>query len=617
MLYRTLGTIWNRLKNPPGKQGKKGFFLTLGGFFLSSVCLTLLILWVGTMNFSFRRLFYLLKNPIIPILNYLPIAVLMGVLYFLCNRMWIAFLTTGAVSFLIAFVNHFKVQFRGEPFVALDLTLVAEGADAGGEFTYVFPAAFWIGIACIAVGTLLLAFFSTWRIPWKKWWLRPLGILLALGFTQFMWSSYYKDEETYMMVYLNDFIYFNDWNMAERYAKRGVMYSFIYSITDVVIQEPTDYDPKLVEALLGQHEPQQIPEERRVNLQIHMLESFSDLSELGLSFQKDPYVGWHQLEEESYRGTLIADVVGGGTVDTERSVMTGFTFPHPNYSIATNSYIRYFNDNGYFTRFTHPGNDWFYNRSAINNRLGFDISLFEQNYFSQYPDLYHGKDADLFPLLRELYLENIQGEEPCFAFNLTYQNHSPYESTVLLGEEYISDPRLDEVSYNILNNYLSGIEQTCNAVTSYVDMFRQDEEPVVMVFFGDHKATLGNNNSVYESLGINVDSGTPDGCYNIHSTPYLIWTNDAAKEILGDVKMGEGSEISPCYLMNEIFDFCGWTGNSWLQYQSTIRQQLPVIHRKHSFLIDGQITVDLPEELAKLRHQRNRVEFYLRYNLSE
>ena len=609
--------IRNRLNGLVKTEGKKSAFLTAVGFLLSSVALTMFILWIGTLNFSFSRLWYYFGEPFVVVLNYLPVLALMLILYFACNRLWISFLSTGIMGFVLAFTNHFKVKFRGESFVALDLTTIAEGADAGSEFTFVFPKAFWIGIVCIGIGTFALAVLAKWRMPKKVWYLRLLGILLTLGFTQFMWSTYYNDEVRYLSCFNGDHSVFDAWKEPEQAAKRGMIYSFLYSVTDVVVQAPPGYDPQMVMDILEEYETENIPEDRRINVQIHMLESFSDLSELGIPFQKDPYVSWHSLEEEGYHGTLITDTVGGGTVNAERSVMTGFTYVHPSYSKPTNSYIRYFQNNGYFTQFTHPGDEWFYNRSAINRRLGFDSLLFQQNYFKYYPEACFGQDEDLFPILRELYLENIGEGKPYFAFHLTYQNHSPYESTKLLGEEYISADGLDETSYYILNNYLSGIEATGNAVASYVDLFREDEEPVILVFFGDHKATLGDNNSAYGALGINVSSGTPDGCYNLYSTPYLIWANDAAKAFLAKDAKGDGGVISPCYLMNEVFDICGWKGNPWLQYQATIRESLPVIHRKHTAWIDGMITTELPEELSALRLLRNRVEFYWRHNLSE
>ena len=84
-----------------------------------------------------------------------------------------------------------------------------------------------------------------------------------------------------------------------------------------------------------------------------------------------------------------------------------------------------------------------------------------------------------------------------------------------------------------MNNYLGSVASTGKQLAAYVDSFRDDPEPVVLVFFGDHKPTLGAGNSFYEELGVNVQEGTAEGFYNLYTTPYLIWTNDAAKAVLG------------------------------------------------------------------------------------
>ncbi len=606
-----------RVRGLTEPTGKKSFILTVISFFLTSAALTVLLMWLGTLTFSFHRLLYYFGEPFMMLLNYLPVAVLMLILYLICNRMWLSFLLTSITGYLLVFTNHFKVKFRAEPLVAMDLLTMAEGANAGGEFSFELPTAFWTGVVCILCGIIFLAVVAKWRIPKKLWYTRPIVFLLALAFVQFMWDPYYNDETRYVAFGRSDFTYFNDWKRPERASKRGVIYSFIFSITDLLVQEPPNYDPQVVENILAEYDGELIPEDRRINVQIHMLETFADLSELGITFQKDPYDSWHRLEEESYHGTLVVDVLGGGTVNTERSVMTGFTYVHPSYSVPTNSYIRYFNDSGYFTQFTHPGDTWFYHRQVVNERLGFASGLYEENYFNQYPGVYHGRDEDLFPILRDLYLENTSEGKPYFAFHLTYQNHSPYEAETLLGEEYVSDERLDVPSYNMLNNYLSGIEATGNAVSSYVDMFREDEEPVVMVFFGDHKPTLGDNNSIYEALGINISDETAEGNYNLYTTPYLIWVNDAAREILGKDVKGEGPVISPSYLINEIFDICQWKGSAWLQYQNMVQDTIPVLFRRKTLWVDGVLTKEFSEEINTLRLQRNRVEFYWRYNLSD
>ena len=82
-------------------------------------------------------------------------------------------------------------------------------------------------------------------------------------------------------------------------------------------------------------------------------------------------------------------------------------------------------------------------------------------------------------------------------------------------------------------SYLGSVMATQRHLADMVDAFRASDEPIVLVVFGDHKPWLGNGNSVYHALGVNLDQDSQEGFYNYWSTPYLIWANDAAKAAVG------------------------------------------------------------------------------------
>ncbi len=60
---------------------------------------------------------------------------------------------------------------------------------------------------------------------------------------------------------------------------------------------------------------------------------------------------------------------------------------------------------------------------------------------------------------------------------------------------------LSQESCNIWNNYLNGVAETLQALTTLVQGLEEMEEPVVLVLFGDHKPWGGNGNSAYSELG--------------------------------------------------------------------------------------------------------------------
>ena len=95
---------------------------------------------------------------------------------------------------------------------------------------------------------------------------------------------------------------------------------------------------------------------------------------------------------------------------------------------------------------------------------------------------------------------------------------------------------------------------------------------------------------------MNLDTATEEGFYNYYATRYLIWANDAAKEALGNDFVGEGPDVSSCFLMNLVFDQCGWVGNEWAQATSDIWRQLPVLTAVGRYITaDGTLTDTLDE----------------------
>ena len=76
-----------------------------------------------------------------------------------------------------------------------------------------------------------------------------------------------------------------------------------------------------------------------------------------------------------------------------------------------------------------------------------------------------------------------------------------------------------------------------------------------------------------------MDLSTEEGFLNYYSTRYLILANDAAKEITKNDFCGEGETISVSFLMNKVFELCGYKGSQYMQFTSDIMKETPVIHR--------------------------------------
>lgn len=77
-----------------------------------------------------------------------------------------------------------------------------------------------------------------------------------------------------------------------------------------------------------------------------------------------------------------------------------------------------------------------------------------------------------------------------------------------------------------------------------------------------------------------------------------MWANDAAKKIVDQEFTGEGPEISPCYLMNLLFQKIGWEGPAYMQAMNDMMNIFPVVTTNGRCMADGILMDDLmiPEE---------------------
>lgn len=586
------------------------WFMTLAALTGASYYLGRLSLYFSAGDFGQDMLDYYLGQPNLVLLNVLPFVLLSLLVWFISNRAWVGFLTSGIVCLCYSWAEFWKLLSRSEPIYAEELVLIREAFQMGTHYIEITADIVWSLVQVLLITLVLFLFF---RGKFRKARFRlilPMLVLLSCGLL-------YRDVYTSSRIY-NSFSVkpgLNQWADNNRFVSRGGMYPFLYSIQNAFQQAPEGYNAQETAKMLREYETDPIPEDQKVSVICVMFEAFSDFSDYTDRItQGDPYAAYHTLRDESVAGKLVTNIFAGGTVDTERCVITGYNevaaYRHPVWS-----YARYFGENGYALNGSHPSMASFYSRSTVNASLGISNYLFLENH---YQDLTGGisMDCDLLPEIARICLEDMEAGTPVFSYNVTYQNHGPYGTEALnrfAGKEFVPQGDLDDASYYIVNNYLNGVEDTAQEMLRMADTFRDREEPVILVFFGDHKPWLGDQGYVYPLLGIDFEHDAEQGFYNKYSTEYLIWANDAAKKTLGDSFVGTGPTISPCFLMNVLFDRCGWEGPSYQKLTDEVMAQLPVVFIWDRYLENGSYVQEealSPESRALLQRLRN-AQYYL------
>jgi hypothetical protein len=115
---------------------------------------------------------------------------------------------------------------------------------------------------------------------------------------------------------------------------------------------------------------------------------------------------------------------------------------------------------------------------------------------------------------------------------------------------------------------------------------------------------------------MDLDLSTPEGFENYYATEYLIWMNDAAKQTLGVDPAGQtGPTISPCYLMNVLFDTLGWgAGPAYLQAMEEELDRFPVYSTRGRVSIDGALSTTIPGKDVEEYHRMQYLSYYWRNN---
>ena len=573
-------------------------------FLLSTLIMTITFVFSSVnLNIELFNSYY--KSFELIALNIMPIVIFMILIYVLSNKMWLSFLISNILFVAASLVNKFKLSYRGDPFTFMDIKLFNESLEMTKRYEIKFTLNIILILAGIVIITLFLKKFFKYKINLKKNRISIFLIILLVSTISF--KDIYLDEVRYKR--LGDQSLINIWSAPQQFQSKGFIYPFLYSIKDSKEIKLEDYDENKAKKDLNKYTYADIKDDKKVNVVGIMLEAYNDFSKFEtIEVDEEVYENFHSIQENSLHGKLVTNVFAGGTIDTERGFLTGY-YDHPKYATNTESFTRYFKEQGYRTKAMHPNYGWFYDRINVNERLGFDSFDYYENKYEKEQEVFLD-DVDFFKHITDDYEQSRDKAEPYFNFSVTYQNHGPYDNTKIYEKEYLKrKPEYNDSDYNIVNNYLYGISETDKALKNLTNYFELEKEPVVVVLFGDHNPWLGEDSTAYDMMDINIDFSTEEGFLNHFQTPYIIWGNKAAKEQLDKPFNEELEDISPNFLMPQMFEYIGWQGDEYMQYLTELKKNIDVNHELF-FKENGEYTEELTKENnAKYQDFRN-VEYY-------
>lgn len=550
------------------------------------------------------------------LLNLLPVLLWCFALWTLTGRVGWACALTAVPVLLLSVGSALKARLRDDPVHMSDMLILTEAGNiTSAGYDLSLDRTQWFVVLMALLAVLCCALLCRTRLtPWRRGGarVRAAALIAAAVLGAGAMKGLYLNDTLYASI--RNYEHFNQWSALEDFQSHGFLYPFLHSTVELFPEPPEGYEEDEAAAALAQYASQDIPQEQKVDLLFLQLEAFCDLSDVLPETAQTAYDDFHALAAQSVHGTLLTNVFAGGTVDSERSVMTGYT-QLPSLRVPTESYIWYLRGQGYRTQGSHPYYRWFYNRYNVNEYLGFEEYRFREGYYENLLELYPSmirSDEVLLGSVLARYREVSADGFPVLDFSISYQNHGPYEAASFRGADYVGEGLYSEAARCILNNYLDGIADTGAQLLAFTQALNEEQRPIVLVAYGDHMPWMGDGNSVYAELGVNIDTATPEGYLRYYGTPYLIWANDAARAVLDDDFSGEGETLGVSFLMRALFDRCGWQGSALMQAQRALLDGFSAVSSTGTYLYQGALTRTLPDEAAERLNAYRCLEFYVR-----
>ena len=338
----------------------------------------------------------------------------------------------------------------------------------------------------------------------------------------------------------------------------GLWRSVVLGGEEELIPEPDEEELMLMNAQSWIEELPDTEKDEQPNVIFVLGESFFDVTELpGVSYAEDPVADFHRICSEGVSGKFYTHTLGYGTENIELEIMTGintrfFSWDDMIYGWEQEKLLTYpslpqlFSDAGYYTAYLHTFNDGIYNRTALYTALGFQDMYFSGDFAAIDPEAaaapdywsyMYGKIAGEFysddylaDVTAELF-DQKAGEGPVFLWAVTMENHTPYTADKFSSYDFPFESDLGDEAVGVLNAVTQGVADCSEALGKLVDHLAAQDEPVIVVFFGDHRpgTPLESGATVYSEIGMcpeDVADWELEDYAELYATDYVIWSND-------------------------------------------------------------------------------------------
>ncbi|MDO4501810.1 MAG: LTA synthase family protein [Coriobacteriia bacterium] len=594
------------------------------------LCVAAVLFGLVLIELPFNPSFILTIEPAHVLQNLLVLGILFAVIYMVGLQTRGTAVAFWAVCLGIGCANHYLMSFRGTPVIPSDLFALATAAQVAEGYALTPDASVLAGAASLlALAVLTFRFVPPLTLRARGRVLSAvLGLVLAAGAAV---AFVNVDAKLVTGASVKAF------HMDRTYQKNGTALSYVVLGQQLLVHEPQGYSDERARELMDQasdllsergvpvgesngadqegsgaaqagaskagagkgssKKPTVIAIMNETFADMTLFEELRDCPEATLS-------NFNRLAGESVAsGYSYVPCYGAGTCNSEFEFLTGASlaflgsgaYPYQYHDLSrARNLARFFGDQGYATSAIHPAAAANWNRDKVYPALGFgrfyDISSFEG------AEQLREKTTD-----RETYAKVLElldsTDQPQFIFDVTYQNHGGYKKHLVDEGRYVH-AKVNGGESPELNEFLSCLQQSDQDLAWLVEQLEQRDEPVVLVFFGDHMPSIANQ--VCGTKLQLTDNAQVAQSQKRYTTPYLIWANYDA--VVPDAATGEAAKkslfatstgydpmprlngcpnqvnLSLNYLGSTLIEVTGLPLDGYFAFNAAMRDRLPVLN---------------------------------------
>ncbi|MBR5579256.1 MAG: LTA synthase family protein [Lachnospiraceae bacterium] len=480
-------------------------------------------------------------------------------------------------------VNYFILAFRGTPFMPWDLFSLKTAASVADNYNYtvdikallvilMFIVLFWLSGLCDIIVT-------------KKKLRLSVGLIsLILLFTLFF---YVQSQQAQRIFRFYDKL-FTPTTMTFR---NGTLVTLILQSKYLSVEKPAGYSLEKADEILASYKNKGASlntltpgstvsiKEELPSIIVIMNEAFSDLNILGDFTTNTDYLPFvHSLlkgVDNTQSGIANVSVLGGNTANSEFEFLTSQSMAFlPQGSIPYQQYLKkqsfslasYLKDLGYETVAIHPYGASGWQRDFVYPRLGFDTFYSLEDFKNPEKIRKYISDKHNYEKIIEFY-EKKDNNRPLFLFNVTMQNHSSYSEEF---ENFTPSIQVTGSEDKSLSQYLSLLKISDEEIKKLISYFKNQEEKVLLLFFGDHQPT----DSVVRDIWLQNNKNPAELSHQDqrlrYQVPFFLWANY-------DIEEAFLQETSLNYLALRVLRAANLPLSEYYSFLSTQEESFPVI----------------------------------------